>query len=136
MLNQTSVYGYIAFDVQLKSTANGREYVSNALNVRKNYKGQDGKYGYDSIPFTVFGPSAKTFANFCQKGSTVILYGSLQSNLESLQVSQNGKLVNRNFNKITLNVQGFDLVNKPQSNGSRFDTASQIYRDPDEDLPY
>ncbi len=34
MLNQTSVYGYVAFDVQLKSTANGREYVSNALNVR------------------------------------------------------------------------------------------------------
>lgn len=138
MLNQTSLYGYVAFDVQLKTTANGREYVSNTLNVRRNYKGHDGKYGYDSIGFTIFGPSAKTFATYCHKGSTVILYGNLQSSLETLLVSQNGQLVNRSFNKITLNVQGFDLVNKPgqSSAGSGEYTAQQTYRDPNGELPY
>lgn len=135
MLNQTSVYGYVAFDVLLKSTSNGREYVSNTLNVRRNWKGQDGKYGYDSIPFTIFGPQAKTFAKYCQKGSTVILYGNLQSTLENVQIIQNGSPVNRHFNKISLNVQGFDLVSRPGQVNTNQDSP-MTYRDPNEDLPY
>lgn len=67
MLNQASFYGYIAFDVALRTTSGGREYVNNALNVRRNFKGNDGKYGYDSIPFSIFGPQARVFAEHCKK---------------------------------------------------------------------
>ncbi len=110
MLNQASFYGYVAFDVSLKTTANGREYLSNALNVRRNYKGNDGKYGYDSVPFTIFGPQAKVFADHCRKGNTVILYGSIQSNLEKHQVVEADGAKTKTFNRLSLNVQGFDFV--------------------------
>lgn len=136
MLNQTALYGYVAFDVNLRTTSGGREYVTNALNVRRNYKGQDGKYGYDSIPFAIFGPSAKTFAQYCHKGSTVNLYGSLQSNLESVQVLQNGVPTNRTFNKITLDVKGFDIVSKPEHNQQNTDSGFSPYREPTDELPY
>ncbi len=110
MLNQASFYGYVAFDVLLKTSANGREYLTNVLNVRRNYKGTDGNYGYDSIPFTIFGPQAKVFSNHCRKGNTVILYGSIQSNLEKYQIEENESPKIKTINRLSLNVQGFDFV--------------------------
>lgn len=133
MLNQASFYGYIAFDVALRTTSGGREYVNNALNVRRNFKGNDGKYGYDSIPFSIFGPQARVFAEHCKKGNTVILSGNMQSNLEKVQIMDNGIPKSKTINRLSLNVQSFDFVSKQEERN--VGGSPSPFGDPYNDLP-
>lgn len=145
-MNKANFLGYIAFDMEVKETQYGKKYLQNTLNVRRSFKGSDGKYGYDHIPFTVYGQTAEQLAKYTKKGDPIILSGAMATSQYSIQAvdSQTGQIKEKKISTMNLNVESFEFLprimeraesNKELVGKSRQYSREELYHD-DDNLPH
>lgn len=145
-MNKANFLGYIAFDMEVKETQYGKKYLQNTLNVRRSFKGSDGKYGYDHIPFTVYGQAAEQLAKYTKKGDPIILSGAMATSQYSIQAvdSQTGQIKEKKISTMNLNVESFEFLprimersesNKELVGKSRQYSREELYHNND-NLPH
>lgn len=101
MFNKVVLVGRISTDLELRQTNNGKSYCRFNLAVNKNYKNEYGVYETDFIPITVWGKSAENTVTYQNKGSLILIDGSISM---SNYTDQNGN--NRTlFEVMAQNVQ-------------------------------
>ncbi len=145
-MNKANFLGYIAFDMEVKETQYGKKYLQNTLNVRRSFKGSDGKYGYDHIPFTIYGQSAEQLAKYSKKGDLIILSGAMATSQYSIQAvdSKTGQIKDKKISTMNLNVDSFEFLprimersesNKESAGKSRQYSHEELYHS-DDNLPH
>lgn len=120
-MNKASFLGYIAFDMEVKETQYGKKYLQNTLNVRRSFKGTDGKYGYDHIPFTVYGQAAEQLAKYSKKGDPIILSGAMATSQYSIQAvdPNTGQIKEKKISTMNLNADSFEFLPRATERSSQ-----------------
>lgn len=110
--NKLILQGNLTKDNELKFLPNGNALVKNSIAVTEKYKSKDGQQKEETLflDFTIF-RGAEVFNQYTQKGSKVLLDGSLK--LESW-TAQDGT----NRQKHTLKVDSFTFLDSKQDNQS------------------
>lgn len=78
-MNKIILSGNLSREIELKTTSTEKEYLQNAIAVRRDYKNADGTYDTDFFNFTAWGAQAVYLAKYASMGSKVILSGRLQN---------------------------------------------------------
>lgn len=79
MVNQVVIVGRITRDIELRSTATGREVVNFTVAVNRNFKNAQGEYDADFIGCIAFGQTAKFMNSYIGKGRLVSVVGRIQT---------------------------------------------------------
>lgn len=79
MLNNTMLIGRITNDLELKTTENGKRYVSFTLAVPRSYKNDVGEYDTDFIKCKLWNTVADKTVEYCSKGDLVAIKGRLET---------------------------------------------------------
>ena len=125
MFNKVTLVGRISTDLELRYTGSNKAYCRFNLAVNKNYKNEYGEYETDFIPVTVWGKPAENLVNYQNKGSLILVDGSISM---SNYTDKDGN--NRtSFEVMTSNVQF--LGNKKATYEM---TTSQVESDPYEEM--
>lgn len=77
MFNKVTLVGRISTDLELKYTGSNKAYCRFNLAVNKNYKNEYGEYETDFIPVTVWGKPAENLVSYQNKGSLILVDGSI-----------------------------------------------------------
>ena len=77
MFNKVTLVGRISTDLELRYTGSNKAYCRFNLAVNKNYKNEYGEYETDFIPVTVWGKPAENLVNYQNKGSLILVDGSI-----------------------------------------------------------
>ncbi len=78
-MNSVKLYGRLVADPQKQATSKGDSITRFRIAVRRNYKNKDGEYDSDFISCTAFKSTADNIANYFQKGSRIIIEGTLHT---------------------------------------------------------
>lgn len=125
MFNKVTLVGRISTDLELRYTSSNKAYCRFNLAVNKNYKNEYGEYETDFIPVTVWGKPAENLVQYQNKGSLILVDGSISM---SNYTDKDGN--NRtSFEVMTSNVQF--LGSKKMSDES---SVEQAETDPYEDF--
>lgn len=125
MFNKVTLVGRISTDLELRYTGSNKAYCRFNLAVNKNYKNEYGEYETDFIPVTVWGKPAENLVQYQNKGSLILVDGSINM---SNYTDKDGN--NRtSFEIMTSNVQF--LGSKKTSDET---TAESVKSDPYEDF--
>lgn len=125
MFNKVTLVGRISTDLELRYTGSNKTYCRFNLAVNKNYKNEYGEYETDFIPVTVWGKPAENLVQYQNKGSLILVDGSISM---SNYTDKDGN--NRtSFEVMTSNVQF--LGSKKMSDES---SVEQAETDPYEDF--
>lgn len=125
MFNKAVIVGRISTDLELRYTGSNKAYCRFNLAVNKNYKNEYGEYETDFIPVTVWGKPAENLVQYQNKGSLILVDGSINM---SNYTDKDGN--NRtSFEVMTSNVQF--LGSKKMSDES---SVEQAETDPYEDF--
>lgn len=125
MFNKVTLVGRISTDLELRYTGSNKAYCRFNLAVNKNYKNEYGEYETDFIPVTVWGKPAENLVQYQNKGSLILVDGSINM---SNYTDKDGN--NRtSFEVMTSNVQF--LGSKKMSDES---SVEQAETDPYEDF--
>ena len=125
MYNKAIIIGRVANDLELRYTGSNKAYCRFNLAVNKNYKNEYGEYETDFIPVTVWGKPAENLVQYQNKGSLILVDGSISM---SNYTDKDGN--NRtSFEVMTSNVQF--LGSKKMSDES---SVEQAETDPYEDF--
>lgn len=125
MFNKVTLVGRISTDLELRYTGSNKAYCRFNLAVNKNYKNEYGEYETDFIPVTVWGKPAENLVQYQNKGSLILVDGSISM---SNYTDKDGN--NRtSFEVMTSNVQF--LGSKKMSDES---SVEQAETDPFEDF--
>ena len=123
-MNVTNFVGRLGRDWELKYSGGGNAYAKNSLAVRRSFKDkQSGEYETDWVPITAFGKTAETLANYTNKGSSLVVEGSLQ-----VTQTQNDAGENRTYYDVIINrfhFIGGDQQQQSQQNGQVQQQAQQ-----------
>lgn len=74
-MNKVILSGNLCRDIELRRTNSGKEVVSNAVAVSRDYKDPDGNYSSDFINIVVWGSQANYLCQYATKGDRVELVG-------------------------------------------------------------
>lgn len=74
-MNKVILTGNLCRDVELKITANGKEFVTNCVAVRRDYKNANGEYDSDFINIMAWNSQAVFLSKFAKKGDRVEIVG-------------------------------------------------------------
>lgn len=77
-MNTVILRGRLTKKPELKQMSNGY-FIRICLAVKKNYKGNDGKYGADFINLTAYNKNAELLSKYCNKGDEIEIEGTLRS---------------------------------------------------------
>ena len=77
MFNKVTLVGRISTDLELRYTGSNKAYCRFNLAVNKNYKNEYGEYETDFIPVTVWGKPAENLVQYQNKGSLILVDGSI-----------------------------------------------------------
>lgn len=125
MFNKVTLVGRISTDLELRYTGSNKAYCRFNLAVNKNYKNECGEYETDFIPVTVWGKPAENLVQYQNKGSLILVDGSINM---SNYTDKDGN--NRtSFEIMTSNVQF--LGSKKTSDET---TTESVKSDPYEDF--
>lgn len=80
MFNKVILVGRISTDLELRYTGSNKAYCRFNLAVNKNYKNEYGEYETDFIPVTVWGKPAENLVQYQNKGSLILVDGSISMN--------------------------------------------------------
>lgn len=80
MFNKVTLVGRISTDLELRYTGSNKAYCRFNLAVNKNYKNEYGEYETDFIPVTVWGKPAENLVQYQNKGSLILVDGSISMN--------------------------------------------------------
>ena len=80
MFNKVTLVGRISTDLELRYTGSNKAYCRFNLAVNKNYKNEYGEYETDFIPATVWGKPAENLVQYQNKGSLILVDGSISMN--------------------------------------------------------
>lgn len=86
MLNQITVVGRLAQDLEIKELENGVKTCVITLAVPRSFKNVDGEYDTDFVPCTLLGNVAENTAELCKKGDVVGVRGRVQSNDSQIEL--------------------------------------------------
>lgn len=112
MINNVVLTGWITYPVESKKSKNGKDFVTNAVTVTRNYK-RDGEYPVDIINFIAFGHKAKYIEDYVEKGDQVVVQGRLSSSQKTLKiVDEYGNIKERKINRVDLIVDEINRVHK------------------------
>lgn len=125
MFNKVTLVGRISTDLELRYTGSNKAYCRFNLAVNKNYKNEYGEYETDFIPVTVWGKPAENLVQYQNKGSLILVDGSISMNNYTDKDGNN----RTSFEVMTSNVQF--LSNKKASAEI---TGEQAESDPYEEL--
>ena len=78
MLNQVSLVGRIAQDLEIKELESGKEVVKITLAVPRSFKNSEGLYDTDFIDCIVFEGIAENTKEYCVKGDLIAVKGRVQ----------------------------------------------------------
>ncbi|WP_290772516.1 single-stranded DNA-binding protein [Anaerofustis sp.] len=78
-MNTVCLTGYLNFEPEVKISASGKEFLSNVIGVREDYKGVDGKYKYNNIRFSAFGNTAGFIGDYVKKGDKIEIVGKINA---------------------------------------------------------
>ena len=78
-MNEVTIIGRIATDIELRTTQNGIAHASFKVAVDRKYKGQDGKKISDFLQVAAWRQSAEFVSKYGNKGDRVAVHGSIQS---------------------------------------------------------
>ena len=107
-MNNVSIIGNLVNDLELKTTPNGKEYVSFSVAVRRNYKNAEGNYDSDFFPVLVYGATATYLSTYGAKGMKVGVSGTLRTRSYVNKDNQNVRVT-----EIIAN--GIELMSKPNN---------------------
>ena len=125
MFNKVTLVGRISTDLELRYTGSNKAYCRFNLAVNKNYKNEYGEYETDFIPVTVWGKPAENLVQYQNKGSLILVDGSISMNNYTDKDGNN----RTSFEVMTSNVQF--LGSKKMSDES---SVEQAETDPYEDF--
>ena len=91
MLNQVVLVGRIARDPEVKELENGQKVSNITLAVSRPYKNADGVYETDFIDCSLWNGVAVNTMEYCKKGDTVGIKGSLRTD----NYEKDGKLITK-----------------------------------------
>ena len=80
MFNKVTLVGRISTDLELRYTGSNKAYCRFNLAVNKNHKNEYGEYETDFIPITAWGKTAENLVNYQNKGSLILVDGSISMN--------------------------------------------------------
>lgn len=125
MFNKVTLVGRISTDLELRYTGSNKAYCRFNLAVNKNYKNEYGEYETDFIPVTVWGKPAENLVQYQNKGSLILVDGSINM---SNYTDKDGN--NRtSFEIMTSNVQ---FLGSKRTNDET--TTESVKSDPYEDF--
>lgn len=107
-MNNVSIIGNIVNDLELKTTPNGKEYVSFSVAVRRNYKNAEGQYESDFFPVVVYGATATYLTTYSGKGMKVGISGTLRTRSYVNKDNQNVRVTE-------IIATGVELMAKPNN---------------------
>nr|DAW91234.1 MAG TPA: Single strand binding protein [Bacteriophage sp.] len=125
MFNKVTLVGRISTDLELRYTGSNKVYCRFNLAVNKNYKNEYGEYETDFIPVTVWGKPAENLVQYQNKGSLILVDGSISMNNYTDKDGNN----RTSFEVMTSNVQ---FLNSKRTNDET--TTESVKSDPDEDF--
>lgn len=82
-MNSVILSGWLQFESEPRQTSNGNMMLSNAISVKNDFKGADGKYKYNSIKITAYGKTAEFINNYIHKGDKFLCKGRLDTYQDS-----------------------------------------------------
>ncbi|HIZ53080.1 MAG TPA: single-stranded DNA-binding protein [Candidatus Enterococcus avicola] len=121
MINNITLQGRLGKDVDLRYTASGKAVATISIGVQRNFKNGD-NYETDWINVVFWGKQAETVANYFQKGSEILVTGSIQ--VRNYDNKQGNKVY---ITEVVAREFSFTSGNKKNSGNSqnKRDTASQ-----------
>lgn len=119
-MNYVILTGRLTRDTELSNTQGGTGYLRNSLAVKKDFKNQNGEYESDFFNFCAFGKTAEIIANYCSKGSLILVKGHLTNNFIINEKQQK-------CNIIDLIVDNVELV-EPKKQEQKQPTPNDIYK--------
>ena len=125
MFNKVTLVGRISTDLELRYTGSNKAYCRFNLAVNKNYKNEYGEYETDFIPVTVWGKPAENLVQYQNKGSLILVDGSISVNNYTDKDGNN----RTSFEVMTSNVQ---FLNSKRTNDET--TTESVKSDPYEDF--
>ena len=78
MLNSVQIEGRLVKDPELRSMPNGKSTLGFAIGVDRDYKDDNGNRVCDFVNCVAFGKTAEQIANYCMKGSHIVICGRLE----------------------------------------------------------
>lgn len=74
-MNKVILTGNLCKDIELKMTTGGKEVITNAVAVQRDFKNEKGEYESDFINIAAFGASAAYLGRYAHKGDRVEIVG-------------------------------------------------------------
>lgn len=85
-MNSSTLVGRIEEINEIKELENGEKKVTITLAVTRSYQNEEGEYETDFIPCVLWGNTAKTTTEYCEKGDVIGIRGRLQMSCRKLVV--------------------------------------------------
>lgn len=79
-MNTVILSGRLTRDTELSNSQGGTGYLRNSLAVKSEFKNKDGEYSTNFFNFCAFGKTAEIIANYCSKGTLILVKGHLTNN--------------------------------------------------------
>lgn len=79
MLNNITIMGRVANDLEVAHTNNGKQIIKFTVAVTRDFKNANGEYESDFIRCMAFGTTAEHIAKYSSKGKLITLNGTLQT---------------------------------------------------------
>lgn len=92
-MNNVILTGRLTRDTELCNTQGGTGYLRNCLAVKSDFKNKDGEYPSNFFNFCAFGKTAEIIANYCSKGSLILVKGHLTNNTMMNDKGQNCTII-------------------------------------------
>lgn len=118
-MNQVALVGRITRDIEVTTSAQGREVCRFTVAVNRNYKNANGEYDADFISCVAFGQTANFMGRFIEKGRLVSVTGRIQTG----SYERDGQRV-YTTDVVADNVQGLDS-RRQQNQNNMFDANNQ-----------
>lgn len=86
MLNNITLVGRIANELEIKENENGVKQTIVTLAVPRSYKNVDGIYETDFIPCMLYKNIAENTTEWCKKGDLIAVKGRIQMQDDNMQI--------------------------------------------------
>lgn len=86
MLNNITLVGRIANELEIKENENGVKQTIVTLAVPRSYKNVDGIYETDFIPCMLYKGTAEQTVEWCKKGDLIAVKGRIQMQDDNMQI--------------------------------------------------
>lgn len=128
-LNNITIMGRLTRDPELKYMQSGTATANFTMAVDRDYKDSNGETPTDFIQVQFMGKQAETVANYFNKGSQIVVIGSMRVN----QYEQDGQKKSYAF----VNGRSFSFVAGSKSDGQKpSGSPSEFAAVDDDDVPF